>query len=316
MQNDSSKDPTTFFLSPENLQQYNEIHDSAETLPAFTPPHNQEIIANRLALRKFLSTQGYEQPDFFSGTNFSDISAWAVRRNLFPLLLKSSKNEFNCKNSYVLRAFRELPDFYSAIDSKLPLLIESFFTATTFIESTYQHGQRIFISQTGMHRSLKFRHHWRVFPVFPPAACLKQIKKAESHFSSIIKEAGHLPVRITFAFTKSATTPLSINLGFNRLEYFAPWSGMLDENKESLNKKEFFKLLLYNFPRDNSKKINKAELQDMLKQTLQTMAIAPESAILLKSCNPGLLLEDAKKADSILIPFETAQNLDYKKPEE
>jgi hypothetical protein len=107
---------------------------------------------------------------------------------------------------------------------------------------------------------------------------------------------------------------LSVNLGFNRLEYFEPWSGMLSEKAKA--KKAFFKLLLYNFPEDNSQRINKAELQDMLKQTVQTMAIGPESAILLKSSDPGLLLEDAKKADSILIPFETAQDLHFKEPEE
>ncbi|MFZ5949704.1 MAG: hypothetical protein ACOYXC_03300 [Candidatus Rifleibacteriota bacterium] len=270
------------------------------------------LLSDRAQLRAFLA-ESFKQPDFLSSPDFSKISAWAVKKNQFPMLLKSCKNQANCENILLLKAFRELPEFFDRLEKHKPVLIESLFPAKARIEATFFLGQLVLISQIGIERSMHFYHSWRVFPIFPPSGCLKEILKTAELFSELIKTST-VPIRISFAFNPDQTVPLSINSGFNRHEYFPEWGDCLFNPQTekppkniALNKLLFFRAHGYQI-------IDSVELQRTLQTSLKKITVGEPTVILLQSDKPAVILEDSKKADAFfkhLGPvFEPAQDPD------
>jgi len=260
-------------------------------------PKIPATIFRRDLLRDFLKANGYKQPDFLVSEDFAKISAWAVKRNLFPILLKTARNQANNQNTYLLKAFRELPAFYEEIQEHRPLLIESFFPAKARLEATFINGELVLVAQTGTARSLKYLTSWRVFPVYPPTRCLQEIRKAANLFAEI-KILRNIPFRLGFAFNAEQTTPLSINLGFNRHEYFQEYGNRL-VNRQSFAEpdKQLNKILFYHPPAEKVAEIDAEELLQLLKTSVRKIKIAATTVILLTSNDPTQLLEDSKKAD-------------------
>jgi hypothetical protein len=260
-------------------------------------PEDLGICSRRDLLRKFLKEKGYRQPEFLVSGDFAPISAWAVKRNLFPILLKPANNQANNRNIFLLKAFRELPEFFEEIQNQSPILIESFFPAKARLEATFFNGELILIAQTGTARSLKYLTSWRVFPVYPPSRCLQEIRKAISLFPEL-KALKNVPLRLGFAFNPERTTPLSINLGFNRHEYFPDYGNrLIDRQSFAEPEKQLNKILFYHLPPEKLTKIDSQELWQLLKTSIKKLEIAETTVILLTSNDASLLLEDSKKAD-------------------
>lgn len=273
------------------------IHDADKTaLNRLSHVHNSELLLGRNKLRLFLKEKGFRQPDFFIADDFAAISAWAVRRNQFPMVLKTGENLYNGELQYLLKAFRELPQFCEELGSHKPIMIESYFSAKARIEVTFFNGQQILIAQSGMEKSLRFRCSWRVFPILPPSGCRREIIRMQQLFADLIA-VKDLPIRFSFAFNTEQTTLLSINCGFNRHEYFPGWGDFLAEPQVfQVQPTKIFKLMFYK--NDNFAALDLEDLKKVLHQTLANIMPGSTTAVLLAAENPALLLEDSKKADA------------------
>lgn len=267
-------------------------------LPTLQLSDSLPLIHRRDLLRNFLKDKGFKQPEFCVANNFAQISAWAVKRNKFPVLLKTAINKANNHDLFILKAFRELPDFFSALGEQQEALIEGFFPAKARLEATFFNGNLNLVSQTGAARSLNYHTAWRVYPVFPPPSCLKEVKKTAACFVDLLR-LKNLPFRLTFAFNSGQTTPLSLNLGFNRHEYFTEFGNFLNKPQDfPARTKELFKILFYQVPDNKLELLDERDLSRLLQTTLYKLEIAATTVILLRSENPTELLDDSKKADS------------------
>ncbi|MEW6711542.1 MAG: hypothetical protein AB1403_17095, partial [Candidatus Riflebacteria bacterium] len=278
--NFSENFPQSDLLLPENLQ-----NSGASRL-----------LSDRAQLRAYLA-ESFKQPDFISSPDFSKISAWAVKKNQFPMLLKSGKNQANCENILLLKAFRELPEFFDRLENHKPILIESLFPAKARIEATFFLDRLVLISQIGIEKSMHYYHGWRAFPIFPPAGCMKEILKTAELFKDLIKTAT-VPIRISFAFNPDQTVPLSLNSGFNRHEYFPEWGDFLfnPQAEKSSKNLPLNKLLFY---RAHANQIfDLPELERTLQASLKKITVGEPTVILLQSDKPAVILEDSKKADA------------------
>ncbi|GAB4279436.1 MAG: hypothetical protein Kow0029_23310 [Candidatus Rifleibacteriota bacterium] len=177
------------------------------------------------------------------------------------------------------------------------VMIEDYIPAKARIEVTFFNNKPVFIAQTGLEKSLQVACCWRVFPVSPPKSCMAVILKIQHLFAEILS-LKEIPIRVSFAYRADATVPLSLNLGFNRLEYHSGWGSMLETDKSNRPPKGLYKLLFYKVTPESQKMINKNEVAEMLKSSFMKMETGNNSAILLYSENPSDLLEDSKKADA------------------
>lgn len=300
MQQLTPENQSHFLLSEDSCAKFFQIHDSGIGMKETFNQKQREILFNRVALREFLKANGYPQPDYLVAEKFEPLTAWAVKRNNFPLVLKSATNSANGQDMYILKAFRELPDFFESIraENSSPIIIESLFPAKARIEVTFFNREPVLISQIGIEKSMRMLHSWRVFPIKPPTRCQQEVVRAGKIFAELLS-TDDIPIRITFAVNTDRTVPLSINAGFNRLEYFEPWGNHLSEvNRATIKQETFSKLLFYRFTEAQIEMIDREELEKTLKATQKKIAVGSTTAILLSSENPSLLLEDSKKADS------------------
>lgn len=256
------------------------------------------LLQQRDQLRKFLAAAGHRQPDFAKSSEFTGISAWAVKRNQFPVLLKTTANQANNRNGFLLKAFRELPVFFEEIQDQHPILIESFFPAKARLEATFFNGKLVLVAQIGMEKSLRYLPAWRAFPVSPPPRCLKEIQKTAELFADLLN-LKNLPVRLSFAFNPEQTTALSINLGFNRHEYFPEYGDYLGRPQVFTEKTgELNKILFYRLKPEQLADLDAKEIAELLRTTIKKIDVGETTVILLRSPDPTLLLDDSKKADS------------------
>lgn len=263
---------------------------------------HKQLFKSRNQQRDFFRSAGFEQPEGIFSSDFAKLSAWAVQRNRFPIILKTDLNQHDCINSYILKAFRELPIFHDEIADFSPYILEAFWPAKAFIEATFIGNRLTLISQIGFARSMRRQQSWRVFPIQPPKNCLKTILFVRS----LLPEEASLsetPLRISFAFNPDQTIPLSINLGFNRHEYFEEWGNFLAEPQCPEKKSIIFNKIL--FYKINPGLLEESELSDFLQMfaCAKKMAIGETTAILLQSANPASLLDDSKKADAFFRRF-------------
>lgn len=300
MQNHTRENENSFMLDDESRCKFLHFHDSEKIDQTLSSNEQRKFLTSRPGLRDFLKANGFIQPEYLAGEDFAPLTAWAVKRNIFPIMLKSATNEANCHNIFMLKAFRELPAFYEEIRSEnsFPIMIESYLTAKASIEVTFFNGDPILIAQVGLEKSMKLAHSWRVFPIKPPAKCLEAIKQTQEIFAELLREK-NIPFRITYAFNPGQTIPLSINAGYNRLEYFEPWGNALHtRNEVQKNDGTVSKLLFYRAGTGQELNIDERELTSTLKATIKKIAVGKTTAILLQSDIPALLLEDSRKADS------------------
>ena len=65
-----------------------------------------EVLDNRCKLREYCIQNNIKTPDFFASDQFLKISQWAMKKNSFPLCIKSAKNLSNNQLIFVLKAYR------------------------------------------------------------------------------------------------------------------------------------------------------------------------------------------------------------------
>lgn len=184
-----------------------------------------DVLSDRSKLREFCIQNNIKTPDFFCSDQFLKISQWAMKKNSFPLCLKSSRNLSNYEQFYILKAFRELPEFFESIQSKTnneKVIIEEFIEGKAYIEVTFFNGSIRLISQIGLNKSMKLQQKWRAFPIKLPDGILGKILEITHIFNKIILESND-PIRFSFAIKNMEPVLLSINSDNNRLEYLNEW---------------------------------------------------------------------------------------------
>jgi hypothetical protein len=275
-------------------------------LAQFCQPHSfylseanilKKEILSRSELRKFLANRSFYQPEFFCADTFEKISAWAVKVNQFPMLLKSDANMANSQNIFKLKAFRELPDFFEKINQNIEgnLVIEKFVTAKARLEVTFFNEKIALITQVGLEKSLNCRHAWRAFPLNLPQEYMRVIESFADSNADLIS-LKDVPQRITFAIVSGRLVPLSVNPGYNRLEYFPSWGNALRVEKTAGYFKTLNKLLFFYLTDEQLQKVNETELKTILAESLAELWIGNLSVIWLRTSNPQVIKDDSKKA--------------------
>lgn len=197
-----------------------------------------EILDNRHKLRQYCRQEGIATPDFFASNQFLPISHWAMKKNSFPLVLKTSENLSSNRLIFVLRAFRELPEFFEAVQRRIneaEVLIEEFLEPKANIEVTLINKEIKLITQIGFNKSMRLQQKWRAFPIKLPSGILNKIQEIIKHFDEIISLAD-VPFNFSFAIKGNDPILLSINKNPNRLEYLDKWRepGELTPLKETI----------------------------------------------------------------------------------
>lgn len=243
------------------------------------------LLDNRWHFRQNCRKIGLKVPDGHYGNSFAEISAWAVTHNRFPLIIKSAQNGADSDSVFLLKAFRELPQFYDEIKTLYPdagVIIENFVAAKARIEITWLNGKMVLASQTGLSRSVYLYHSWRSFPVILPAKFMKQIEAIAQKFESLIS-LKNIPFRFSFCLADSGVTLISINAGLNRPEYFNRWNPapVFCSEAESPASAKFFKLHFYNI----GEEFDAQRIQKIGGTSLKAYDATEESAILLLAAN-------------------------------
>ncbi|EKD81303.1 MAG: hypothetical protein ACD_39C01868G0003 [uncultured bacterium] len=272
------------------------------------------LLTSRALLREFCTRNQFVQPPFISESQFDKLAAWAVKRNQFPLAMKSAVNGSDSDNCYILKAFRELPEFYEAIVSSIPgpVILEEFISAKSRIEVTFIAGLPRLIAQYSLEKSMRMRQIWRVFPIRPPESLVDQICAIAGKFPGLssIKE---VPVRFSFALSNKRLILLSLNAGLNRPEYHPDWSHAagitsIFEAARAIGNRTICKLLIYygsnNFSESDLHAVGGSNLVRLSSTEEQTM-------VLLRSNESARLLEDAEKVDTF---FKHCRSSDYEPP--
>ena len=82
-------------------------------------------------------------------------------------------------NSYLLKAFRELPECFDLIKAKAKdnVIVEEFIEGKPKIEVCCLKGNIRLFSQISLEKSIILKHSWRAFPISLPAKIAKEIKE-------------------------------------------------------------------------------------------------------------------------------------------
>lgn len=221
----------------------------AETHPIY------KLIKVRSSLKEFCRSQRIRTPEFFSSDRFEKISAWAVSRNKFPMVLKTVQNLHDGELTFLLKAFRELPEFHELISQSgiSELLIEDFAVAKAYIEATTVAGKIKMTSQFSLERNMRMRHSWRAFPINLPQNLNRRVQEIISRFPGL-EDLHKIPIRFSFALTAPEITLLTVNAGLNRPEYNPLWCQkadlptLFDDNRQNKTARLHKILCFYNEP--------------------------------------------------------------------
>ncbi|MBU1109586.1 MAG: hypothetical protein KKB51_23085 [Candidatus Riflebacteria bacterium] len=273
-----------------------------------------QLITNRALLREFCARNQIVQPVFVHGSKFDSLAAWAVKRNQFPLAMKSAVNGSDCDHCYILKAFRELPEFYEAIVSAIngPVILEEFISAKSRIEATFIAGLPRLIAQFSLEKSMRMRQTWRVFPIRPPEAMMDQLCSITSKFKGL-SAIRDVPVRFSFALRNNQLVLLSLNAGLNRPEYHPEWCHAAGISSifaalPAVGNKNICKLLIYYGISDFSE----SELRIAGGKNLVKLASTEaQTIVMLSAPDSATLLEDARKVDTF---FKHCKSSDYQSP--
>ncbi len=264
-----------------------------------------EVLDNRFKLREYCNQNNIKIPDFFASDQFLKISQWAMKKNSFPLCLKSEQNLSNNHLIYILKAYRELPEFFEAIQAKTnngKVIIEEFIEGKAYLEVTVLEKRIRLISQVGLSKTMKLQQRWRAFPINLPESILTKINKTINAFDKLM-ESTIKPLRFSFVIKNLEPVLISINSDNNRLEYLDEWRSVaaLDslsatsypENISKINKINIYKLKENNY--DFSEAVNLCE-----KSRVKYEQIDNKLYFMISSDNPQNLEEDFEKANAII----------------
>ena len=202
----------------------------AKKVPVNPQINQLDTVKDRFKLREYCVQKNIKTPDFFVSDQFLKISHWAMKKNTFPLCIKSAHNYSHNHLIFVLKAFRELPEFFEHIQAKTnngPVLIEEFIEGKAYLEVTMVNNQIRFISQIGLSKTMKLQQKWRAFPIKLPENILEKIKAIISNFSELTTSIAE-PVRFSFTVKNAEPILLSINSDSSRLEYQEDWRKQAD----------------------------------------------------------------------------------------
>ena len=262
-----------------------------------------DLLTSRIKLREFCRENKIAIPAGTAAEQFARISAWAVKTNRFPMAIKTGINLCDGEASFVLKAFRELPEFYERITADYPgaVILEELLNPKARIELTCLNAKIRMATQIGLEKSLLLRHVWRAFPVVLPAVIMQQIKIILSRFSRLL-EVPDVPIRFSFAIKADGPVLISVNAGFNRPEYFLHWraeAGLppLAECEYQSPVGRFGKLLFFSGFSGNDADADK--LRQLCSTTFVKYAAAGDQiTVFLCSDKAATLLEDSKKVDA------------------
>lgn len=269
-------------------------------------PINQlEVLDNRHKLRIYCAQNNIKTPDYFASEQFAPISLWAMKKNTFPLCIKTSANLNHNQLIYVLKAFRELPEFFETIQAKNnkgEVLIEEFVEGKARLEVTYFNGKIRLISQVSLSQAMKVQTKWRGFPITLPDSIYKKITEIISVFNQIT-ETTEEPIRFSFVIKNSEPILISINKDNNRLEYHDSWRNQADlENLSEASypskTKRISKINIYRGIKNPNIDFSKIE-SVCEKCKIKWTIVGTRLNIMLSSNSPKDLAEDFEKVDAI-----------------
>ena len=258
------------------------------------------LLTSRHKLREFCSSQKLTVPQYAVSEQFARLSAWAVKFNRFPLIMKTSTNLADGRACYILKAFRELPEFFELITGEFPgpVMLEEFINPKARIEITFLNGAPRIIAQVSLDKSLKLRHSWRAFPVRLPTPIISRMLEITRLFSALV-DLKDTPIRFSFAVTATGPVLTAINSGYNRPEYHPEWRSKagivsLAESKTETAAEKFCKIL--HFYECRNDEISEGRLRQAAETSLcQWTRIEDQALIMLSSENTATLLEDSRR---------------------
>lgn len=265
-----------------------------------------DVLNDRAKLRNYSLQNSIKTPDFFVSDDFNKISQWAMHKNSFPLCLKSSKNLNNSDFIYILKAFREMPDFFEKIQANIDqktVIIEEFIEGKAYLEVTVVAKSVRLISQIGLSKSMKLQQKWRAFPIKLPENIFEKIKKILDKFNELI-EVTIEPIRFSFVISNYEPVLISINSDNNRLEYQDEWrkESNLDTLVNSFypSKGDYIsKINIYKLPKETNIDLSKTiEVCD--KSKVKYEIINKKLFYMLTAKSSKELAEDFEKVNAII----------------
>lgn len=271
-----------------------------------------DVICNRMRFREYCNQIGLKQPEYFVSDKFNKISDWLIKRNTFPKVLKFTINSSDCNNIYKLNGFRELPQFYDLMtkDNKGSVLVEEWVTGRARVEVTILNDRILHICQIGLTKSLEVKHAWRMYPLSLPDKLTKQIINIVEKLSNLLK-IRDLPIRLSMIIGKDTITPISVNSGLNRLEYYPSWSeefgipSLFEENTSITNVKNGtrpkYLFRIHFFYKSLNQNLTETALKELNLQSFMKFASTADIAIvLLRDKDVTVLQKDYNQIKSML----------------
>jgi hypothetical protein len=266
-----------------------------------------EILNDRAKLREYSVQNSIKVPDFFISEEFSKISQWAMKKNSFPLCLKSSKNFSDSSLIYILKAFRELPEFFEKIQEKNnneKVIIEEFIEGKAYLEATVLNKQIRLITQIGLNKSMKLQQKWRAFPIKLPQNIFDKVIQTINKFDKLT-ETTVIPIRFSFVIKNLEPILLSINSDNNRQEYLDDWrkQSELEPLADSVypnSDKYINKINIYNINKEVNINLNES-IKVCEKSKVKYEIIGNKLYYMVTSTSPKDLKEDFEKANSIIM---------------
>ena len=273
---------------------------------SIAPIDQLETIEDRFKLREYCKQNSIVTPDYFASDEFSKISQWAMKKNTFPLCLKSAHNLSHNHLIYILKAFRELPEFFESIQAKTnngKVLIEEFIEGKAYLEVTFLNNQIRLISQISLSKTMKLQQKWRAFPVKLPQNILEKIEAIVKHFDKLIESAKE-PIRFSFVVKNAEPILLSINSDNERLEYMDDWR--VQGGLEPLNSAKYppttsaiNKINIYNSIKDHNLDFS-SSVKVCSNSKVKYELIKNKLYFMITSSSPKLLAEDFEKANAVI----------------
>ena len=271
------------------------------------PISQLEVLSDRLKLREYCNQNNIKTPDYFASEQFLKISQWAMKKNTFPLCLKTSKNLTKNHFFYILRAFRELPEFFELIQAKNnneKVIIEEFIEGKAYLEVTFLDKEIRLISQINLNKAMKLQQKWRAFPIKLPNNIFDKIKDITSFFNQLIEENASEPLRFSFVIKNAEPILLSINKGNDRLEYMDSWrerAGLthLKDSHYPYEPQKISKINIYKLQKevtyDFSETVKVCEKSDVKYEIIENKLY-----FMLTNNDPSNLAEDFEKANAVI----------------
>ena len=265
-----------------------------------------DVLEDRGKLREFCKQNNIKTPDFFVSEEFNKISQWAMKKNQFPLCLKIAKNYTDNYLIFILRAFRELPEFFDLIrekDSVSKVLIEEFLEGKAYLEVTLLDSKVRLISQISLNKTMELQQKWRAFPIKLPDIIYKKLEEIFSKFNLLLESIKE-PLRFSFVIKNAEPILLSINSDKNRLEYLDEWrkQGGLEPLPESVypNKSTYInKISIYKVKENTSIDLKKA-IEVCEKSKVKYELTSNKLYFMLTSESSKDMAEDLEKANAII----------------